>query len=415
MRIRSRGSNLELRSAEWGNSQPPTWAQISGPPPISGVQLTNDTAFGFPAAAAAINLIQNNVAAIPFLVYRGNDLEKVIAADSWQYKLIHENPCLNTTPYDFMSDIAACVEGYGNAFVKKVKKGKVVVELEVINPELVRINNVKGEKTFDVKNGNKLVKGLTVSDILHVRGPTFNGSMSGYSRVQLHRNALGNAVALSEWQGAVFANGASPSLSVEVPGSLTEVQLQEMFDIFQESHAGLRNAGKPVFLTNGATVKSIGMDFETAQWVEAYRLAVEDVARIFDVPAELLEPTAADRMATEELALHFLRFHLDSRLRRIEMAFASDPDLFLDTGLFPEFQRSALLVTNVEAQSNADLRSRQGGIETANEIRARRGLAPNPDGDVLLSIPVGAGASGNAPTQDEPKDDPKPTSGNPSE
>ena len=91
------------------------------------------------------------------------------------------------------------------------------------------------------------------------------------------------------------------------------------------------------------------------------------------------------------------------RLRRIERAFAADPDLYptagLGTGrgqgskLFGEFLTAALeradFVTRVRGYKDA----RQGSWITANEIRELENMPPKEGGDEILITPTGSVAN----------------------
>src|SRR4030095_3316466 len=137
------------------------------------MQVSAETAVGLPAVSAAIRLVAETVASLPLVVYEGEGADQRTASDSWQYQLLHELPGMGDfTPFDFISDAAACVESNGNAYIGKVKAGGQVIALIVIDPNRVEVLREGGGKVFMVREGGNRKRRFTAADILHVRGFT---------------------------------------------------------------------------------------------------------------------------------------------------------------------------------------------------------------------------------------------------
>ena len=373
--------------------------RLMGQRTASGISVTQDKAVGIPAVLECIRFVSVNVAQLPIVVYDISDPAQATPAyNSWQYKLLNFNPSPDSDGFSMYSDISACMEGYGNAFIQKLKAKGKVVELKLLDPEKVMVRKGDdGGKLFDAYlEGTTVTKGLTTSDILHFRNFTLNGSYSGLSPIQMERLALGNIIALQEYAGRYFANDATPPGYISVPGKMDGANAREMLTIWEEEHGGISNHGRPAVLWDGAEWKEIGMNIADALFVEGQRYGVEEVCRIMHFPAELIEPGDTKSLKTEEMALRFLTFYLMPRLERIKATFNNDPDLFgQGSNLKMDFKVESLLRADAVAQATHDLRMRQGGIMTANEIRATKGLPAMEGGDELLAVPVGAGAEGN--------------------
>ena len=416
LRTRS-GLDVELRGAtgEFGSTDPMQWRLISDRQP-SGVNVTPEKAVGIPAVLECIRFVSVNVAQLPIVVYDTSDPAQATPAyNSWQYKLLNFSPSPDSDGFSMYSDIAACMEGYGNAFIQKLKARGKVVELRLLDPERVKVKvGDDGGKLFDAyldPKAQKITKDLTTKDILHFRNFTMNGSYSGLSPIQMERLALGNIIALQEYAGRYFANDATPPGYISVPNKMDGANAKEMLTIWEEEHGGIANHGRPAVLWEGAEWKEIGMNIADALFVEGQRFSVEEVCRIMHFPSELLEPGSTKSLKTEEMALRFLTFYLMPRLERIKATFNNDPDLFgQGSNLKMDFKVESLLRADAVAQATHDLRMRQGGIMTANEIRATKGLPAMEGGDELLAVPVGAGAAGN-PAGDSSSGDASPDSG----
>ena len=122
--------------------------------------------------------------------------------------------------------------------------------------------------------------------------------------------------------------------------------------------------------------------------VDQMKLSVEDIARIFGLPAQLItgDPIGDTQQVTEQ----FLKFCLAPRMRRIESALRADQQLFPPQDeLYPEFKADSLLRPSTRERYEAMLKARQAGWLTANEIRALENYPAVEGGDDLQMTPVG--------------------------
>jgi HK97 family phage portal protein len=350
-------------------------------------------ALTLPAVSAAIRLIAETVASLPLLVYRtGPGGVRERAVDSWQHRLLHDQgPNDDTTTFDFLSDVAACLEASGNAYIEKLPMPGGELQLYVIDPTRVHVKRATdGSKIFEARSPDGLTKQLGSDRILHVRGFTIDGSPVGLSPIGLHRRSLGLIASRDEYERQFFLNGASPGGAIEVPGHLDEDKVNEMARAWRAHHQGPGRWHQPAILQNGATWKSIGVSLADAQFAESSKFSVEQVARIFRVPPMLLGLEPNRPISAEEEAARFLKFGLGPRLKRIERAFAADPDLFPpQLGLQPEFLADGLLRALTPTRYEAYKAARQAGWLTANEIRAYENMPPDPRGNELQATPVG--------------------------
>jgi HK97 family phage portal protein len=358
----------------------------------TGTYMRDDQAAGLPAVGAAVRLISESIASLPCLVYEGSGPDRRKANDTTQWELLHERPSMDCTPFDLFSDIAACIETRGNAFLQKVRDARGrVVELIVIDPDAVRVYRSADtrEKTFDIQAGQTQYTGLTSTDILHVRGMTLRGGIRGISPIELHRNSIAMSYAVQEYVGRYFQNDASPGLVIKIPGSLSNQQARQILEVFSANHAGLSNSHKPGILAGGADLEQVRVNLSDTTAIEAQRFGVFEVARMFNVPPTLLGAFESTFRATADEAAAFLKFCLGPRLRRIESALRADPDLFGGTDLYPEFKVDALLRSDTAERFNAYVSARQAGWLSANEIRELENYPAVPDGDNVQQTPVG--------------------------
>jgi HK97 family phage portal protein len=401
----------ERGSAEWGNSTiPPPGMGAGGMFAHTGRYVSADQAAGLAAVGSAVRLIAETIGSLPLVVWSGDGADRQRAMATWQYQLLHDRPNMDQSAMEFWSDVSACLEFSGNAYLQKVKAGKRVVELQIVDPNAVRVYRDRDtrEKRYDVTVDGNRYAGLTSSDVLHIRGFTLRGGLQGVSPIAEHRNTLSVAMAAEEFAGRSYANDATPGLAITVPGNLGRQQAAEMLQVWNATHAGLSNAQRPAVLTNGATLDKLGMTLADAELIVARRYGVEEVARIFRLPPAMLGvPNAGTNQSAEEESLRFVRYGLMPRLRRIEMALRADDDLFPTAGpLQPEWLVDGLLRADTATRYQAHVLALQSGFMSKNEVRAVEGLPPIDGGDQIQLTPVGGAPNpdgapiGTTPTPD---------------
>ena len=395
----------ERASAEWGSSAIPLPGMGGGGFfAYTGRYISEEAAAGLSAVGAAVRLVSESIGSLPVIVYKGVDTNRERAIGAWQYQLIHERPNMEQSAMEFWTDVAACIEFSGNAYIQKIKAGSRVLEMRVVDPMAVRVyrDRDNGEKRFDVSLDGKHVNGLTTSEILHIRGFNVRGGLVGISPISEHKQALGVALAAEEYAGRMYANDATPGLAVTVPGNLGRQQAAEMLQVWNSTHQGMSNAGKPAILTNGATLSKLGMTMADAELIASRRYGVEEVARIFRIPPAMLGiESRASNISAEEESLRFVRYGLMPRLRRIEMALRADDDLFPAGGnLEPEWLVDGLLRADTQVRYAAYVQARQAGWLSANEIRALENYPPVEGGDQVQQTPVGGAPNTASPATD---------------
>lgn len=396
MIIRTRSGNTEIRSGEWGTSwhipQPGT-NMVSK----AGVLVNDEEVFGLPAVSNVIRSPSEVIASLPFMVYTGKPRKR--AEGSWQWSLLHDDPdSEGTGTFQFFNDLNVSLESVQNTFIQKVKRRKRssrIYELKILDPQRVRCYIGKdGYKKFDIYIGaGETLVGLDNREILHIRGFTPRpGSCVGMSLVAIHRNQLGNSLAMQAFEGDYFRNNAVPPFWFT--GAKNKEHAQDLVAGHNAAHQGAGKQRKVGALWGQIDVKTVPVTMDDAQYIEARQMTIEEACRIWRWPKELLELTqsASGRPPTDEnqWMARAMKFYILPRLKRIESAFKSDPDLFDQGKYVGEFLTAALeradFITRMQGYKDA----RQGGWATANEIRDYENLPPRADGDTLLETPTGS-------------------------
>lgn len=219
-------------------------------------------------------------------------------------------------------------------------------------------------------------------DVIHFRQHTPRHPLIGETPIRAAAMAIGINVALSASQASFFSQMRRPSGVLTTDEILTVDQMQQLRDAFDAQAQVLRQGGVPI-LSAGLKFQQMSLSSEDAQLIEAQRMSVEDIARVFGVPAPIIgDLSKATLQNAETLINAWLSMGLGSLLENIERsldaAFRFGPDQRV------EFDTSPLLRTAFQERIEGLTRAIQGGLMTVNEGRLREGLSPVEGGDQPL-------------------------------
>lgn len=233
---------------------------------------------------------------------------------------------------------------------------------------------------------------LEPSEVLHFPGHGFDGVRSMSVISYGAQNAIGNALAMDDYSGKFFANGAHPSIILKTANRMTQEQQNELRTAFATKYAGTANAHRlPLVLTEGLDAKEISLSAEDAQLLEARKFQVVDIARAFGVPPHMIGETSGSsavgagyEQQARDFVMHTLRLHL----KRLEQEL--NRKLFpRDTGKFVRFDLSDLIEGDAKAQAEYNRAALGGpgtglGWMTVNEVRNGKGLPPVASGNEIF-------------------------------
>ena len=178
----------------------------------------------------------------------------------------------------------------GNAFIRIFRDPVTaeILSMMVLNPQKVTVTrNSNGQKRFNY--ADETGKFLSSDDILHITGSiVMPGDIRGKSTVETLKENLGLSVSLEGFAARFFGQGTLTQGVIEYPGALTAEQAENLAKSFDRQHKGYRRAHKTGILSGGATFKPTQIANDQAQMLDSRRMAVEDVARIFRVPSNMI-------------------------------------------------------------------------------------------------------------------------------
>ena len=248
--------------------------------------------------------------------------------------------------------------------------------------------------------------------ILHHRMTTLTNPLIGVSPIMAAWASVNQGQQIQAHGAAFFANMARPSGYLTTANKLDRQKAAEIAERWRTNYGGAENAGKTPVLEMGLEYKNVTMTATDAQMIEQLRWTIEDVARVFKIPAFLMgDPQKQMQAAVETLMRIYysscLAEHLEFLGARINVFFELDPDVE-----YLEFDADALFKTDLDVRTNAWKNAVQGGLATPNEGRAAAfGFNPVEGGDQVfmqqqmipitmlghVSLPGGAPPPGGAP------------------
>lgn len=360
----------------------------------SATIVNSDTAFRINAVFSAVSLISDTIATLPVDAYIRRDGARYAyrPRPEWVNK-----PDVDTTKEAFYGAIIVSMLLDGNAFIRVYTNSRgEVVNLVVLNPMQVEIKrNGLGRIMFSVQGENNL---LSSEEVIFIPDVVRPGQLRGISRVEALKENFGLAIALENYAARFFGQGATTQGIIEYPGKLSLEQATELRQSFDVRHSGWKRSHKTGILSNGAKYVQTSVDPEKSQALDARRMAVEDVARAFNVPPHLLGlPTTTSYASVEQNNLAWVTHCLRPIVQKLEGALT--PLLIRTTGndrVFIKFSLDGLLRADINARMSAYATGRQSGFLTINDVRRLEDLPPinDPSADTvqvpLANVNIGA-------------------------
>ncbi len=343
----------------------------------SGTMVNSDTAFQVNAIFSAVSLIADTICTLPMDVYINRDGFRRVFRPKPAWVL---TPDVDTTKEAFYNAMIVSLLLDGNAFIRVYSNSQgEIVNMQVINPLDVEIKrNGVGKVMYRVEGEKRL---LSHEEMIFIPDVVRPGKIRGVSRVDALKENFGLAIALESYAATFFGKGNQSSGIIEYPGELTGEEAKMLAEGFDSRHRGWQRSHKTGVLSGGAKYTATTIENDKAQFIDSRRMAVEDVARAFNVPPHLLGLPGTNTYASvEQNNLAFVTHTLRPIVQKIESA------------LSPLFNRlpngeNAYLKFNLDNLLRADAESRhasystglQAGYYTINDVRRFEDLRPIED------------------------------------
>ncbi len=322
----------------------------------------------------------------------------------------------HVNPWWTQADLLAATETnlllWGQAFWFIERDGSKPVNIWSLRPDQMKIvtglddvvsgdtdNYILGYE-FTTMAGKK--KSLKTDEVLWFRRYNPLAEFAGLSPVAPARQTFDMGIDGITFNRRFFTNSAQPQgLIFFADGPVSDEERQDFYDRLDERFKGAENAYRPMIWdkSTGSPPVNLGLNQRDMEFMDTLKYTIEDAARVFNVPRELMgegEVTFSNR--SEANKFFFLnvisrewRF-IESEINELMM-----PVLGFE-GLVVQFNTEGVrAVQDAEAeQDEALLNQVEKGIITINEFRERDNREPVPWGDVPL-LPLNIAPLGSAP------------------
>jgi HK97 family phage portal protein len=365
----------------------------------SSAYVDYNTAFSVNAVWACVSLISDTISALPVDTYIRRDGIATVyrPRPAWVIK-----PDVAIPSVAFWQQTLISLLTDGNAFIRIFRDNSGnIVNLMVLNPLSVNVSrNPFGQKLFSYVG--EVGKTLTTDEVLHIAGSILlAGELRGRSPIDTLKENIGLAISLESFAARYFGQGTVTSGVIEYPGALTAEQAENLSNSFDKAHKGYRKAHKTGILSGGATFKATQVANDEAQMLDSRRLAVEDIARAYRVPTDMigLNNGGQSYSSIEQKQIAFVSHTLRPWVAKLEDAFST----LLPDFAFLSFNTDDLLRGDYATRIEGYAKMLQNGVFSANEVRRKENMQPIDGGDVVRVPLANVNISAASLTENETK------------
>lgn len=373
------------------------------------------------AIYASVNLIAGAIAALPMPIYRRSldgELNMLPSDDLWW--ILNEEMTPRWSAANGWEFLCQSLLLHGNAYAE-IERDRLgaVTGIVPIHPNRIDIVPTRDGRRLiyavssdpNVTPGNNERRILDQDDMLHIAGFGFDG-VRGLS-VLRHalRMAGGASLSMQDFAGRFFANSARPDYALQSDQPIGPERVVEIQALLEKRHAGLENSHRPMILGGGLKFQPITMPMDDLQLIEQRRFQIEEIARIYGVPAFMIghtEKTTSWGSGIEAMGTGFVRYALRQHLNKFETEL--NRKLFRTASRIVKFDTTEL----ERADTKSLMESLRIGIGRAgerpiisvNEARAviHRNRLPGDIGNDMAPIQKQPDAHADD-VKDEPKED----------
>ncbi len=369
----------------------------------SGVDVNQATALTATTVLAAVTMLCEDFAKLDPSIYRRNkDGSRSVAEDHELYPLLYmPNDWQNYFEFAEMMQLSLILRG--NAYAVKIRDGRGnVIKLIPVNADWVAIwESPDGGIFYRITPNGLHMRAelfgqpflIPSEDILHIKGFSLNG-IAGASRIQLAKEAIGLTLGYERQAAGYMSQGANSSGILTTDQKLSKDSSERMSADWKDKKGGLQNAGKIVVLEQGLKYQPTTLSAVDAQFIAARNLQIQEVTRIFRIPAHMIGDLArSSQNNIEQLSQEYINLTISGYTRRWSWRLDVDFEL-RKQGLFVDYDLTQLTRGDQTSRFANYARAISGGFWTQNDARKDDGKNPLPGGDVLLQ-PTNLAAAGS--------------------
>lgn len=344
----------------------------------SGKRVTPRTSMQMTAVYACVRVLAEGIAGLPLHLYRYDESgNRVKAADSKLYFLLHDEPNPEMTSFVFRETMMTHLLLWGNAYAQIVRnmRGEIVGLYPLMPDRMTVGRNENGALYYDYTRYGDESKStslgtvrLSPREVFHIPGLGFDG-LVGYSPVAMARNAVGMGLAVEEFGARFFEKGAAPTGVLEHPTTLKDPA--KIRENWQSVYGGSGNSGKVAILEEGMKYNPISIPPDQAQFLETRKFQLDEIARIYRVPPHMIGDLEQSSFSNiEQQALEFVKYTLGPWVMRWEQQISKSLLLPHEKSTyFANFNVDGLLRGDYQSRMNGYAIGINNGFMSPNDVR----------------------------------------------
>lgn len=355
---------------------------LGGSKAKSGARVNESTAMAISTNYRCLTVLSGTVGMLPLTLYRRVKDGREKAVDHPLYRLTKVGPNSKHTAFNWRRASQANLSMAGNAFslVDRDSKG-AVQQMRMVPASLVKVR--RNQDSGDLFYDTPWERSIPARRMLHVRGFSWDGDV-GMSTLELARETMGLALTTEEAGSEVFSKGAIPPFIISVKGNPDKEQRKTYRDGWNELWSGQRYA--PAVVGEMVKVEQLKFSLEDLQFLGLRKFQTVEICRWHGVPPhKAYELDRATFSNIEHQGIEWLQDSVDPILVNWEQEMSrtlltpSEQD-----ELYFEFDRGALLRTDIKTRYEAYKIARDIGDLSVNEIRNFENRSAVQGGDTRL-------------------------------
>jgi HK97 family phage portal protein len=337
-----------------------------------------------PAVVRAVQLLSSDIARLPVRVERADGS---IVEDHPVAQLLTRDASRWQSGFDFRRFVTSCAltSGNGLALIRRSSDG-AVAELQPIPVGAARAQWTDDGVEYLIKD----VK-LAADQVVHLGAyPDLLFPAWFVSPLDAAAHAMQLAADQDAAHSALVKTGSTGKISLSHPGAMSDQAVESIRNAWQTMHATPDGASRPLILREGMKAERISQETSTSN-LESRRFSVQEIARAFMVPPEMLFQQGGGALASQA---ETARAYVDGGLAMWVAAWSAEIERkLLAPGERLRFDVDVLLRGNLKDSGASLSKLVLGGIMAPNDARRRLGLPPIEGLDEpKLVMPGGASA-----------------------
>ena len=354
---------------------------------------------------AAIKIRADAAARVPLLVYfetekDGEMVREQVPPEHPARKLLQ-----TVNPHWTRSDLWRATETYFNLWgseywaLARPSPGRPPTEIWPLRADRVRV----------VTNAEEYIKGYVFvgadgkpipflpEDVVRFRNFNPLDEFAGISPMAPVRQSVDLGGDALRGNRTAVANDSTPGLVMETADTMTDPEVAEFYERWEERFRGPNKTMRPALLSGGMKPSSMGFTPKDMQHLQSLLWSLQDVSRAYGVPppllADLSRATYANVEAARKMFWESTMVPQLSYCAEVVQEFLIDPNWNKSDNLRTrvvvafDFSQVEALSENADAKALRHIRYLQNGAMTPNEVRADLGLVDSDqEGADLLAI-----------------------------